>query len=102
MSIELHIERLVIDEAVLGGERASSVRVALERELTQALSHPGAIRALSGMGSVTSLPACGMPDAKHVGTSLGERIAAAVGKGLGAGAVAPASDRTARPGGRHG
>jgi hypothetical protein len=31
MSIELHIERLVIDEALLGGERASSVREAIER-----------------------------------------------------------------------
>ena len=30
MSIELHIERLVLDEALLGGERAGNVRAALE------------------------------------------------------------------------
>jgi len=102
VSIELRIERLVIDEAVLGDERASSVRVALERELAQTLAHRGAIRALSGMGAVVSLPACSMPAASHARARLGDRIAAAVGEGLGIGSAARRSDTTAGSGGRHG
>lgn len=102
MSIELRIERLVIDEVVLGGDRASSVRVALERELAQTLSHPDAIRALSGIGAVMSLPACGMPDAKRVRTGLGGRIAVAVGEGLGVGDAAQMGSGLTKPGGRRG
>jgi len=102
VSIELRIERLVIDEVVLGGDRASSVRVALERELAQTLSHPDAIRALSGIGAVMSLPVCGMPEAKRVRTSLGGRIAAAVGKGLGVGPAEQTSVGLTKSGGRHG
>ena len=41
MSIALHIERLVVDEAVLAGERAGSVRAALEVELGRLLAQPG-------------------------------------------------------------
>ncbi|WP_201314645.1 hypothetical protein [Dyella sp. EPa41] len=102
MSIVLRIERLVIDEAVLGGDRASSVRMALERELALALAHPDAIRALSGIGAVMSLPACAMPDAKHSRAGLGGRIAAAVGEGLGMGPVEPMRGGATRPRGRHG
>lgn len=46
MSIELHIERLVLDEALLGGERAGNVRAALEGELARLLTRPGAVLSL--------------------------------------------------------
>jgi hypothetical protein len=78
MSIELHIERLVIDEALLGGERASSVREAIERELTLRLAQPGVVDTLRGFGAVALLP-----PASHPHTRLGPRIAAAVQQGLG-------------------
>ncbi len=102
MSIVLHIERLVLDEAVLGGERASKVRTELERELERQLSSPGALHALPGIGSVVSLPSCGLPDASHVRSSIGGRIAAAVGQGLGVGVAVHGVDVSRVNGGRHG
>ena len=102
MSIVLHIERLVLDEAVLGGERASRVRAELERELEHQLSSPGAIHALSGIGSVASLPSCALPNAKQVRDGIGGRIAAAVGQGLGIGSAARGVAVTRVNGGRHG
>ncbi|WP_426700931.1 hypothetical protein ACPPVV_16370 [Rhodanobacter sp. Col0626] len=79
MSIELYIERLVIDESLLRGERADRVRAAIERELTQRLARPGAIDVLRGVGAVESLPAALLSS----GGSLGERIAATVQDSLG-------------------
>lgn len=102
MSIVLHIERLVLDEAVLGGERASKVRADMERELQRQLSSPGAVHALPGIGSVASLSPCGLPDAGHVRGGIGGRIAAAVGQGLGVGAGAHGADISRTNGGRHG
>jgi hypothetical protein len=83
VSIELHIERLVIDEALLGGESAGNVRDELERELTQRLARSGAIDTLRGLGTVTALPPATVPAAMHPQQTLGPRIAAAVQKGLG-------------------
>ncbi|HEY9238569.1 MAG TPA: hypothetical protein VIP10_07015 [Burkholderiaceae bacterium] len=83
MSIELHIERLVIDEALLGGERAGSVRLALERELPRLLAQPGAVDALRGLGAVSAPPAESLPVAAHPHEPLGPRIATAVQHGLG-------------------
>ncbi len=104
MSIVLHIERLVLDEAVLGGERASKVRAELERELQRQLSSPGAVHALPGIGRVAPLSPCGLPDAGHVrsGSGIGGRIAAAVGQGLGVEAAAHGADVSRVNGGRHG
>lgn len=82
MSIELHIERLVIDESVLGGERAGNVRAAIERELAQRLMHPGAADSLRGMGVLDALAPAALP-AAHPREQLGTRIAAAVQQGLG-------------------
>ncbi len=56
MSIVLHIERLVLDEALLGGEHAGSVRDALERELAQRLAQPDAVDTLRDLGAVAALP----------------------------------------------
>ncbi|KRE82946.1 hypothetical protein ASG75_15510 [Rhodanobacter sp. Soil772] len=83
MSIELHIERLVIDEAALGGERAGSVRTALECELGRLLAQPGAAGALRGLGAVATLPPATLPPASHPHDRLGMRIATAVQHGLG-------------------
>ena len=81
MSIVLHIERLVIDEAVLGGERAGDVRTALERELAQRLAQPGAIDTLRGLGAIAALPSASLLSSAH--DRLGMRIATAVQHGLG-------------------
>ena len=83
MSIELHIERLVIDEAALGGEHAAGVRAAIERELTRRLGQPGAVDALRGLGAVAALPLATLPPASHPHDRLGPRIATAVQHGLG-------------------
>ncbi|MBT2145756.1 MULTISPECIES: hypothetical protein [unclassified Rhodanobacter] len=88
MSIELHIERLVIDEAALGGERAGSVRAALESELARLLAQPGAVGALRGLGAVAALPPAKLPTASHPHERLGPRIATAVQRGLG---ISPAA-----------
>lgn len=83
MSIELHIERLVIDEAVLGGEGAGNVRDALERELAQRLAQPGAVDILRGLGKVTSLPVIPLASAGQLHEPLGVRLAVALQYGLG-------------------
>lgn len=83
MSIELHIERLVIDEAALGGERAGSVRAALETELGRLLAQPGAGDALRRLGVAATLPPATLPPAGHPHERLGRRIATAVQHGLG-------------------
>lgn len=82
MSIALHIERLVIDEALLWGERADRVRAMVESELAQQLAHPGALERLRGLGALDSLPAATLLPAAHPRGQLGTRIAAAVGQGL--------------------
>lgn len=83
MSIELRIERLVLDEALLGDERAPAVRAAIERELGHLLAASGAFAALRGIGSVANLPSAVLPVASHPREQLGPRIATAVRSGLG-------------------
>jgi hypothetical protein len=82
MNIVLHIERLVLDQAVLGDERASSVRTAVERELSQRLRQPGVIDALRGIGHAATLPAVPMPAPSSRLDRLAPRIATAVHNGL--------------------
>lgn len=93
MSIELHIERLVIDEAALGGEHAAGVRAAVERELAQRLGQPGAVDALRGLGAVDTLPPATLPPASRPHDRLGPRIATAVQHGLG---ITPAARATGK------
>jgi hypothetical protein len=83
MSIELHIERLVIDEALLRGERPAAVRAAIEGELTRQLARPGSADALRGIGAVASLPSVALPVAQHPRQDLGARVANAVQQRLG-------------------
>jgi hypothetical protein len=83
MTIVLHIERLVLDEALLGGERAGDVRAAIERELARRFALPGTIDALRGIGAVDRLSASQLPHARDGRHPLSGRIAEAVGHGLG-------------------
>jgi len=83
MSIELNVERLVIDEAVPGKERAGTVRAAIERELAQRLAQTGAVDVLAGIGTVDRLSVARLPSVRDGYCRFGERIAAAVGQGLG-------------------
>lgn len=83
MSIELHIERLVIDAAVLGGERAGAVRQLFERELAQWLAQPGAIETLRRVGSVMMLAPVSLQAATRSAPRVGARLAAAVGRSIG-------------------
>jgi len=92
VSIALHIERLVIDEAVLGGERAADVRLLLERELARQLAQPGAMDALRHVGAVSALPSAALPVPVRGQERLGSRLAAAVGQSLAA--ALPAVERT--------
>lgn len=83
MRIALHIERLVVDAAVLGNERPAHVRAALEGELARLLAAPGAADTLRAVGAVdaispTSLALTGPADA-----SLGARVGARIGACLG-------------------
>jgi hypothetical protein len=100
MSVVLHIERLVLDEALLGGEFAGAVRSGLERELTQLLAQPGSIDMLRRLGAVDTLAPASLPAAGHRQEHLGPRIAEAVKHGLGTPAAA-AARREGMPGGRH-
>jgi hypothetical protein len=83
MSIHLHIERLVIDESLLGTERAGAVRAAIERRLAERLAMPGALETLRGLGVVAELSPARLPPARHASDPLGPRIATAVQQGLG-------------------
>ena len=82
MSIVLHIEWLVLDQALLGDERASAVRTEIERELSLRLRQPGAVDALRGMGAVAALPTGTLP-AVLARERLGSRVATAVQGSLG-------------------
>lgn len=96
MSIELHIERLVLDAALLGGEPAAAVRSAIERELARQLAMPGVALALRGIGSVASLPHASLPPASHPNDQLGPRIATAVRQTLGNGGADPSQSHQSR------
>ena len=84
MSIELHIERLVIDEAVLGGERAMAVGAAMTHELQRLLMHPNALAVLADVGAVASLQPGRLTPSVDAADRLGPRLAQAVHQVLGA------------------
>ncbi|MCP1375232.1 hypothetical protein [Dyella lutea] len=85
MRIELRIERLALDQPLLGGELAADVRAALERELGRILGGPGATDALRRIGCVDAITAPSISDGGRAQGGLGTRIAGAVGQGLGIG-----------------
>lgn len=83
MRLTLYIERLVLDGALLDGERVGDVRAALEHRLTQLLAQPGTLDALRRVGAIDRLSALALSTARRPHESLGRRIASAVGDGLG-------------------
>lgn len=93
MKIALHIDRLVLDGSLLEGARAGDVQAALERELALQLARFRTFDTLRRIGAVERLPALALPAADRGRRSLGQRIAAAVGSGLG---VPPAPSGAAR------
>jgi hypothetical protein len=78
MKVMLHIERLVLDEAVLGSEPARDVGASIERELARRFAEPGAAERLARIGAVDRLPA----PASGTRGALGTRVASAVGETL--------------------
>lgn len=83
--IRLHIERLVIDEVVLGAAGdARQLGAAVEAELTRLLGEGGLSADLAAGGAVGALPEGTMdaqrsgPGSRSTATSLGDRIANAV------------------------
>lgn len=85
MSITLHIDRLVIDQALLGEGGARALREGIERELSLRLMQGGTVEALQRIGAVAELPACRLPLATHPGEGMGARIASGIQQGLGVG-----------------
>lgn len=83
MSIELHIERLVVDESLLASGRTRGLRDIIERSLAQRLASPHAVARLSSLGAVAALQAVDLPTGDSPLRHLGARIADAVGDGLG-------------------
>lgn len=81
MSIELHIERLVIDEAVLGGQGPGLMRAAIERELTKRLAQPGTGAVLADLGHVASVPTSNLPAGTP--STLGHRLAQTLARTMG-------------------
>ncbi len=85
MSITLHIERLVLDQALLSEGEAKALRQGIERELSLRLMQTGTVDALRCIGAVAELPPCSLPLATHPGEGLGARIASGIQQGLGVG-----------------
>jgi hypothetical protein len=83
MSIVLHIERLVLDEALVGSERPGAMRMAIEHELLRQLAQPATAERLRNLGAVDELPTVALPAARYPREHLGSRVAIAVRDGLG-------------------
>jgi hypothetical protein len=99
MSIVLHIERLVIDEALMQGKRPAALQATIENELARQLAQPGAVDVLRGIGAVTALPLTELPASTRPQDGLGERVAAAVQQRLGIPPVAASVPRGRTVGG---
>jgi hypothetical protein len=84
MSIEVHIERLVMEGFALSGHEAAAVRLALEQELGRLLGETGAASPVFRSGAAAAVrggeiraPSVSKP------AQFGEQIAGAVLSGLG-------------------
>lgn len=85
MTVHLHIERLVLDESLLHGERAATVGQAIERELAKRFATMEPTAAWWHIGAVPSLPSVTLRAPRHPGETLGARVADAVGQSINAG-----------------
>jgi hypothetical protein len=83
MSIELHIERLVLEGMPLAHGQERQLRAALQRQLAALLSTDGAGDWLRGRGSVPGLQGAPMRLDRDAGAAQwGRRIAGSVFAGL--------------------
>jgi len=89
MRVDLHIDRLVLDEAVIGDERPLLVKATLERDLMRLLAAPGTPDALRAVGVVDTLRLAPLPAPTHRQQSLGARVAVAVAQALGVSPTQP-------------
>jgi hypothetical protein len=90
-SVELHIERLIVDESLLFGGQSHKLQIAIESELTRLVRENG----LTGLTSTAlySLPARNMSVARHTpNTEFGRQIARTVYAALSPQSV-PVQDR---------
>jgi len=82
MKIELRIDRLIVDEALLGDERRHALLRNVQRELQARLAAGDAAPALARSGAIDA-PAPATPAASAARASLAARIADAVATRLG-------------------
>lgn len=101
MKIDLRIDRLVLDAALLEGGRADAVAAAIESELARLLTMPDAAGALRGIGAIDALPALTLatPPTDARAPNLGTQIARSLSDGLALATPSSAGDR-ASAGGR--
>ena len=83
MSVHVHIDRLILDPALLGGLSPRKVQHAVEQALTVQLATSGAAASLSGLGHLDTVPSHALPDGP---APLGARVGAALSHVLGTGA----------------
>ena len=97
MKIDLRIDRLVLDAALLNGGRADAVAAAIESALTRQLAMPGVAEALRAIGHVDALPVRALvTDTSARPRNLGADIAASLGDALGIAAQGAHGDRAMR------
>jgi hypothetical protein len=78
MNVELHIERLVLDGALLEADQGTRFRAGMVRELTRLLQHQGLVPSVSG-GNVRSLVAPTIQPGVATGPGeLGRKVAASI------------------------
>lgn len=99
MKIDLRIDRLVLDAALLNGGRADAVAAAIESALTRQLAMPGVAEALGAIGHVDALPVRALvTHAEAQPRNLGADIATSLGEALGIAAQHASGDRVLRGG----
>jgi hypothetical protein len=81
--IVLHIERVVVDSAVMGNERPAHVRAALEGELSRLLAAPGAANALCAIGATDSIAPIPLSWPARGDACLGARVGTRIATSLG-------------------
>ena len=84
MKINLHIERLVLDDLPVSRSQGNVVREAVERELTQLLARDGAAPRLGKAGAIAAVRGAKVHVTKAGGpVALGNQIANAVHRRIG-------------------
>jgi hypothetical protein len=82
MSVHVHIDRLIIDPALLGGQSPRKAQHAIEQALRAQLATPGAATRLSGLGHLEAMPSHALSDGP---APLGARVGFALSQVLGTG-----------------